>query len=261
MTAMTLTLNYGYGCIVHLGQLSASIYDGAPWAGDGYPSHQMFADELELLLSFAESEGVLAMYRKELRGRASQRDSALEELRVANVLHDRGFGVTKWRPVGQAPKEGEFLVRGSDGVDIFVEVKSPGWEMELTEEERLAGRLMQPKYMNTEAFFGNSGAGVRFAVAKAHSKFHPDPANLLVVADDMKFPLGVESSFWARDSLYWEGGKFTDSRYENLGGVGFVVKQQQNGRAWAEMKLFLNSHTRVPLPALFVQAFGGCVLQ
>jgi hypothetical protein len=220
----------------------------------------MFADELEDLLALAESAGVLGMYSKELRGRANQRDSAIEELRVAKVLSDKAFPVVEWRPIGSGPKEGEFLVRDPDGVGIFVEVKSPGWESEVSQEERLAGRLNEPKYRDAEAFYGNSGRGVRFAMDKAYAKFHPANCNLLVVADDLMFPLGIESSFWARDALYWENGKFTDQSYENLGGVGFLVKQQKNYRAWCEMKLFLNPYARVSLPSSLVSAFEGCVL-
>ncbi len=255
----TIDLNYG-SYSVRLGPLSSSIYQGAPWAGDGYPAWQMFADELESLLVFANEAGVLQMYRKELRGRANQRDSAIEELRVAKLLSDQGFAVVQWRPVGLAPKEGEFLVRGPDAAEVFVEVKSPGWESEIPEGERRTGRLQQPKYLRTEAFFANSGAGVRFAVDKAYAKFDPKRANLLVVADDLLFPLAYESSFWAQDALYWDDGKFTTNAFANLGGVGFVVKQQKNDRAWAEMRLFLNPHARVPLPDSIVKAFNGCVL-
>ena len=257
---MTIEIDYGYGCVVRLGPFSSAIYHGARWAGDGYPSHQMFADEFESLLEFAHSCGVLTTYTTELRGRAAQRDSALEELRVGKLLSDAGFPIVEWRPIGLQPKEGEFLVRGSDDADIFVEVKSPGWESEVSQEDRLAGRLRQPKYRGTEAFYGNSGAGVRFAVDKAYPKFHPARRNLLVVADDLLVPLGFESSLWARDALYWEGGKFTDPTYENLGGVGFLIKQQENYRAWSEMRLFLNPHARVPLPSGLVETFDGCVL-
>lgn len=256
---MTIDINYG-SYVVRLGPLSSAVYDGAPWAGDGYPAWQMFADELELLLAFAARAGVLEMYCRELRGRASQRDSAIEELRVGNLLERNGFPITRWRPVGLSPKEGEFLVRSTGGAEIFVEVKSPGWEGEITPEERHAGRLQQPKYRGTETFYGNSSARVRFAIDKAYPKFDPKRFNLLVVADDLLFPLGYESSFWARDALYWDGGMFTTNAYENLGGVGFLVKQQGDERAWAEMCLFLNQHALRPLPGAFVTAFGGCAL-
>jgi hypothetical protein len=255
----TVEINYR-SYTVRLGPLSSALYQEASWAGDGYPAWQMFADELEALLGFAKDSRVLEMYRKELRGRANQRDSAIEELRVAKVLSDNGFPVIQWRPIGLAPKEGEFLVRGPDHAEIFVEVKSPGWEGEISEEERRAGRLQQPKYLGTDAFFANSGASVRFAVDKAYAKFDPKRSNLLVVADDLLFPLAYESSFWARDALYWDDGKFNTKAYTNLGGVGFLVKQQQNDRVWAEMRLFLNPHALVPLPDSIVQVFNGCVL-
>jgi hypothetical protein len=252
-----IEIDYGSGCVVRLGPKASAIYDGAQWAGGGYPSHQMFADELECLLEFAASGGVLSMYSKELRGRANQRDSALEELRVGKLLSDSGFPVVEWRPVGLAPKEGEFVVRGEDGIGIFVEVKSPGWEGEVSEAERAAGRLVEAKYSGHEAFYGNGGAKVEFAIEKAYPKFHPANHNLLVIADDLFVPLGIASSLWAGDALYWDKGKFSDNTYENLAGVGFLVKQQKNYRTWSEMKLFLNPHARVPLPPLIVGVFGG----
>ncbi|MDP9191551.1 MAG: hypothetical protein M3P06_07595 [Acidobacteriota bacterium] len=246
---------------VELGPLSEGIYSGVSWTGDGYPAWQMFADELERLLCFARDEGVLEMYRTELRGRANQRDSAIEELRVAYLLNQKGFRVQQWRPVGLSPREGEFQVCGADNQPIFVEVKSPGWESELSQEERLTGRLAEPKYRATEASFADGGSSVIFAIDKAYPKFDPQQRNLLVVADDLFFPLEFQSSLAARNALYWDDGKFTDRRYENLAGVGFLEKKQSSDTVWSEMKLFLNPYAGTPLPESIIAAFGGVMLE
>jgi hypothetical protein len=45
---------------------------------------------------------------------------------------------------------GEYLIDTPEGQHVFVEVKSPGWEGELSDEERTAGRAKQPKYQQEE---------------------------------------------------------------------------------------------------------------
>ncbi|HUP63066.1 MAG TPA: hypothetical protein VNA69_21925 [Thermoanaerobaculia bacterium] len=251
-------MNIKYGAhIVTLGPLSESVYQRAKWAGDGYPAHQIYADELETLLQFAQSNGVLSMYVTELLAKPGQRDAAVAELRVAYLLAEKGFGVVEWRPVGLAPKRGEFLVAGLDARPVFVEVKRRGWEGEVSEEERLAGRLEQPKYRWTEVFWGDSTGAVTGAIEKAYPKFAPENCNLLVIVDDLMFPLGVESDLWARQALYWDDGKFTNADHELLGGVGFAVKKETSQRTWYEMLLYLNPHATTQLPGTFVSAFGG----
>jgi hypothetical protein len=254
-------MNIDYGAyVVQLGSLSAAIYQQAKWAGDGYPARQTWADELEALLDFAKANNVFEMYSHELLAKRNQRDAAIDELRVAYLLTSRGFGVSRWRPVGLARKEGEFLVAGPDGADVFVEVKRRGWEGEVSGDERLAGRLKQPKYRQTEAFWGDSSGAVTGAIKKAYDKFAPANRNLLVVSDDLMFPLAIESDFWARQALYWDDGKFTSSVCENLGGVGFLVKEEDYDHAWCEMLLYLNPYALQLLPPSLVATFNGRVL-
>jgi hypothetical protein len=255
-TAARMIINHG-SYQVQLGRLVSDIYARAPWAGDGYPAWQKFADEFERLLQFAENNGVLPMYTKELCARAAQRDSAIEELRVAMLIADAGFSIGTWRPAGLGTREGEFLVRTRAGETVFVEVKSPGWEGQISANDRAAGRLKQPKYRDTEAFWVNNGPPLAYAVEKAYPKFAPSSANLLVISDDLHFPLGFGTSLWVVQALYSDGGKFVDTRYENLGGIGIVVKQQTYDRAWCEMQLFVNPFARMQLPREFLKVFGA----
>src|SRR5271157_4025019 len=132
-----------------LGPLGSALKTGARWT-DEYPAWQKYANELEALLQFTKASGQFPQYLGALQGSNSQRDSALEELRVAYHLEQNGFTVTEWRPVGDAGNEGEFMVRGRSNRSVFVEVKSPGWEGELTVEQRRSGRLNYPKYINGE---------------------------------------------------------------------------------------------------------------
>ena len=68
---------------------------------------------------------------------------------------------------------------------IFLEVKGPGWESELTEEEKQAGRQHGPKYINAQARAVGPVEKVMYAVDKAMPKLDVARCNLVVVVDDL----------------------------------------------------------------------------
>ena len=249
---------------IRLGPLTSTVVDRARWdAADEYPAWQFFADEAERLFAFAESRGVFEMYLSELTGPSNQRDSALSELRVAFYFDRNGFRVTEWRPVGEARKEGEFAIACPSGESVFVEVKSPGWEFELGQAERLAGRTKHPKYIDGEGRSLANDEAIVFAVEKAYPKFAATRHNLLVVVDDLFVSLEHGTDMWARGALYNQPeGKFTSSACERLGGVGCFWWATDYKNVWYEMPLFLNHHAAAEckLPGEFVKAFHGVIL-
>jgi hypothetical protein len=66
---------------VKFGVLTSTIMDRADWRGDEFPSSQLWADEVERVLSFANSQEQFGRYLPDLRGRRSQLDSALAEFK------------------------------------------------------------------------------------------------------------------------------------------------------------------------------------
>jgi hypothetical protein len=248
---------------IDLGPLTSTIMKRARWRGqDEFPSSQLWADEFEKVVSFAEVQGQFESYLGDLTASATQRDSAIAELRVAFYFHRNQFKIAGWRPIGSASKEGEFLVRGPSGVDTFVEVKSPGWEGELSEEERKAGRTKQPKHINAEVRWVAPWKRMQFAVNKAYEKFSPDIPNLLVIVDDLFWGFQHSPERHAGEGLYstYHCGSFTNSAYSNLGGVGIFWVESNSKGIWYEMKLFLNPNARSPLPYDMGEAFHGRVL-
>lgn len=195
---------------------------------DQYPATPAYAKELDVLLSFADAEGRLPQFIPRLESKNTQRDEALDELRVAYLLHHSGFPVTQWEPPGLNGKVGEYLIGTPEGQHVFVEVKSPGWEGELSDEQRNAGRAKQPKYQRVEGGALNNWEPLRKCIAseKTYPKFAPTQPNLLVIADDLKVPLlespkQVGVALYADDDRYGgEKGYFTSAKFENLGGVG-----------------------------------------
>jgi len=204
------------------------------------------------------------MYLPELTRRASQRDSALNELRVAFFFERNHFPVTAWRPIGEPPKEGEFTIAFPTGESIFVEVKSPGWEMELSQAQRLAGRTKEPKYQNGEGHMIANEEAIVFAIDKAYPKYSASQRNLLVVADDLFVSLEHGTEIWADAALYdpRREGKFANAACSRLGGVGLFWWSSQRDQMHYEMPLYINAHTEqsCALPAVFVQAFHGKTL-
>jgi hypothetical protein len=173
------------------------------------------------------------------------------ELRVAKHLEDSGFRVVAWRPLGAGRNEGECIVEGPWKQQVFVEVKSPGWEGEASEDERMAARLTLAKHVDLECRPVAPWLKIQYAVDKAYKKFRADVPNLLVIAADLFLSLEHGTDLHAGQALYsgsrTRPGYFADARYHRLGGVAlFWVKF---GRFWVsehkqsldyQMRLFLN---------------------
>ena len=248
--------------------MTSTVIDRACWAGeDEFPSSQLWADEIEKVLNFAKVQGQFKRYLSDLTASTSQRDSAIAELRVAFFFHRNQFDIVRWKPVGLHPKEGEFLVRGPLKVDTFVEVKSPGWEGQLSGAEHKAGRSKQPKYLNGEVRSIASWERIQFEVDKAYEKFSPDKPNLLVIVDDLFVSLKYGIEIHAKRALYeraygtHEAGCFSSSDYQNLGGVGIFWVENNPKEISYEMKLFLNPYAHIAsLSDDLRQTFHGLVL-
>jgi hypothetical protein len=211
---------------VKLGPLSRELLLGARSAGqDQYPANQRAANELERLLSFAVAQDQLQRFRSPIsKGQKHQRDEALQELRTAFFLARNGFSITQWDPPGLSGAKGEYSIK-ADGQEVFVEVKSPGWEAELSPEEIQAGRAKQPKYIQGDARAVAPWLQVRQCVSRAYYKFNDSQPNLLIIADDFHIPLTedceqVEWGLFEKSTiLNGEAGYFTNSAYEHLGGI------------------------------------------
>lgn len=211
----TLTINHE----VKLGPLTETICRDASWRGkDEFPSSQLWADEVERVLSFLEIQGQFGRYLPMLGGKLTQRDGALAEARVAFFFHRNGFQIVSWHPKGASNRFGEFQVQWHDTKPIFVEVKGPRWEGELNDHEKFGPRRQQPRYINGEARFVDSVGKIIDAAEKAIPKFPTSGPNLLVVVAYLLFVSPRElprnilepqlSEHPIRDSLTLEGSLF-----------------------------------------------------
>ncbi len=215
-----------------LGTLAASRLGSHPWS-DGYPARPPDVEELERLCSFAQEERRIDHFVARLNGRWAQRDEALNELRVGLCFKALDYRIVAWEPLGNNAKRGEFSITHNGEDLFFVEVKSPGWEGELDQKERRAGRKKQPKYRPGEGRRGPNATWphVRTCITKAYPKFLPHFNNLLVIADDFRVPLDdlnmelalynphlspALSEFGCSE---YELGCFASNAFENIGSV------------------------------------------
>jgi hypothetical protein len=233
-----------------LGSLAAGKLKSNPWS-DGYPALQADVEELEALLSFAQAEGRIDLFVARLQGKRAQRDETLNELRLGLHFKSIRYRIVEWEPLGNNGKRGEYSVT-HNGVDvIFVEVKSPGWEGELTPQERLAGRTKKPKYIPEERRGGPHALWqqIRACITRAYPKFAPDKRNLLVIADDFRAPPDRPQMDVA---LYnpnadlgcpeYGLGCFASSTFENLGSVAWIENRLLTSRNYFDDCYRLHCH-------------------
>jgi hypothetical protein len=223
-----------------LGPLAGSRLGTHPWS-DGYPALPADVEELEALLAFAREESRDHHYVSRLQGKLTQRDEALNELRVGLCLKSLDYRIVEWEPLCNNATKGEYSIAQNEQDVIFVEVKSPGWEGELDPQERRTGRTKQPKYMPEERRGGPLATWqqVRTCIVKAYPKFAPDRKNLLVIADDFYVPLDgpqMEIALYNPQASLgcpeYGLGCFASDAFQNIGSVLRLENRLPSSRSY-----------------------------
>src|SRR5712692_1911678 len=208
---------------VKLGPLTALLKNQASWT-DEYPAWQAYAGECERLLVFLQSQNQLDRFWPRLRAKKEQRDEALNEIRVAHFVCSAGYPIVAWEPADAPPFNVEFAVSVPPIPKVLFEVKSPGWESELSDEERKGGRTQQPKHIHLEGRAADPIGIIRRTVQKAQPKFSGTFPTLVVISDDCFVNLGdwgwgpLQLALLQR-SLAYGDGLFHQDQYQSVGGV------------------------------------------
>lgn len=248
--------------------LLCQIASGARWLGQGvFPSWSFFSDEVEKWLEVALLHGEWPHYLPRLRQvDARHRDETLSELAAAFFLERIAYcPIVSWEPVGRDDTPGEYLCEIS-GIQTFCEVKSPGWEAAYVREQgKGTKRLRQPKYLGSEARGIDNSPDLWHSIEKAYSSMPEDRPTLLIVADDLWFPLYNDDIAIHRVLHYKrlphpyidsrQEGCFTSPAYERLGGVGFLaVVGLPSGRIEYRFRVFQNGYAlpAVRIPGAFI---------
>lgn len=233
---------------VSLGHMTQIVLDGAVWQqASEYPASQVWADEAERLFAFLETQQMFHRFLPRLRAREREMTSALAEARAGFFFHRNGFRILRWEPEEVCGHPGDLDIQWGETDPIFVEVKGPGWEGELTEAERKARRKELPKYIDAESRLIAPLNPVFYAVNKALPKLAERRSNLVVLVDDLFVsPIDLPNAFLTSDVENF----LSDSTRRCVGGV-FLLKPVCHGDFVEYSRYFVRNIGAVrPLPDL-----------
>jgi hypothetical protein len=168
---------------VVVGPLTNRLLSVAEWKPHNkFPVHQSWADEFERALVLLEDEGMLdqIIHRLKIGERG-----VWAEIWAANYFYQNGFKITQWEPEYVPGIPGDLEVVIGSSTPLFVEVKRPGWQGELTNKEYELGRHEESKNRNREARSYDNVLPIIHSVTKALPKFSAISPNVVVIVDDL----------------------------------------------------------------------------
>ena len=140
---------------LRLGPAARRLISPDRWT-DGYPGPVAYSRELDVLLDWASKRNYLKRFVPNIEAKNTKRDEALNELRLAYFFDHTGFPVVQLDPPGANNKMGEYLLDSPEKTNVFVELKSPGWESELSKEDvRRAGSISRSTTTKEGGAVGN----------------------------------------------------------------------------------------------------------
>jgi hypothetical protein len=256
-----------------LGPIARKLICPDVWT-DGYPGPPAYVEELDVLLKFADEKGCLARFVPTIESRNKQRDEAINELRLAYLLDSLNFPIVRWDPPGLNGKTGEFTLESPEKIRIFTEIKSPGWESELSSAAVKAGRTKEPKYKGLNGGAVGNWRAVHRCISspKTYPKFTDNQSNLLIISDDLFLTLfdslfQVEGALYGEKRFYEEDGYFRTNRFENIGGLGVFNAFSRSPSRGLEYEFIVYKNscalptTRLPSSLLKFNKRFGCIVR
>lgn len=253
-----------------MGAILDGIIKCAKWQGQNVlSSNGLWAEEIEKWLEYIKNKCWFDKYEPRLTKQNKENFwEALSEISSMYFLEQiHKLSIKQLEPLGRNRKKGDFLLR-INGISIFCEVKSPGWEADVVRcEGPNSHRLKQPKYINAEVRFIDNSVAIRNAVVKAYEKLSDNIPSLLIINSDLwwggwgdeikvnKMPLFIDRA------LYYEPLKppYTDLRpkgcfmtkeYERLSAVLFLDITVSGNKIKYDKTLALNNNAVCLLPKI-----------
>lgn len=208
-----------------------SVFSNPKWKGqDDFPSSMEWKIEINKKLEFIKSKNELNRFLKRLNATKTQRDEALAEILAAYMLEEKlNYKIIDWERTTLGSRNVDFVIM-ADFQEIYCEVKSPGWEAELNQTEKMSVRKSQPKYIDAEVRSLGPWANIQYAIIKAYPKFLSDKKNMIVMCHDLFMDilnddLNTNLSLYSNDMRFnsiikgEQKGCFSDNTFENVGGL------------------------------------------
>ena len=210
--------------------------------------------EIEKWLIYIKEKGELDRFKPRLQKMDYRKiKETLAEISSAYLLEKiLNYKVTDWEVDTANNSNVEFTIK-IDSKDIYCEVKSPSWQSELSDEEKVGKRKKQGKYKNNEVRFIGHCKNIRYAIKKAYPKFLKDCYNLVIIQDDLIVPiLNWPTDTQINIALYENTGQldkeigcFAGKDYENVGGILFIDINPTNSKKY-KIKFFPNENSKMP---------------
>jgi hypothetical protein len=185
-------------------------------------------NEIEKWLSYINNKGELDRFLPRLTKMNSRKiNEALAEISSAYLLESiLNLKVTDWDVPTICDQNVDFTI-ALYSKEVYCEVKSPSWQSELSDKEKLGIRKAQGKYKRNEVRFFRHWRNIRYAIKKAYPKFLSNCYNLVIIQDDLIVPIlnfptniQIEIALFEELAIYDnEKGVFVGNDYKNVGGV------------------------------------------
>jgi len=204
------------------------VAEGAKWMRDcDGMLPEPWAQEINDVLRFLDQQGQLDRLLPRLRGNKRIFTAAIGEGRAGLFLENLGFKIIEWEPSSIENKQGDLLICLNGSKAIFVEVKSPDWESELSSEEQRGQRKSYGKYVHAEVRITNPlEIPLRIIHTNVLPKLSDDRSNLVVFVDDLfSSPADAHEVIDGAIDEF-----FATNEAKRIGGILFLIAETIWGR-------------------------------
>ena len=222
--------------------------------GESDIKNEALKKEIEKWLIYIKEKGELDRFKPRLQKMDYRKiKETLAEISSAYILEELlNYKVTDWEVDTLNNGNVEFTIK-FNSKDIYCEVKSPSWQSELSDEEKVGKRKKQGKHINNEVRFIDHCKNIRYAIKKANPKFLKDCYNLVIIQDDLFMPiLNWPTPTQIDIALYEDTGQhdkeigyFAGKDYENVGGILIIDINPTNNKRY-KGKFFPNKNSKIP---------------
>lgn len=238
------------------GTLLRNLASEAKWVREGdYQLADCYASEIEDTLRFLDGAGQFGRFLPRLTDDLRAFNAALAEVRAARVFDELGFRITNWEPPSPTGNPGDLEVTWPPSTAIFVEVKGPDWQSELSPSELRGERKGRGKWVDLEGR-SVSPTDSAFDVIRRNAlkKFTGLRPNLVVIVDDL-----FVSPAQARGVIDEKVVEFfREPDVAVLGGILFITLDYVNGQIRYFVNFYENSQ---PLPTCQLPAGASAELR
>jgi hypothetical protein len=199
--------------------------------GNSNIKNESWKNEIEKWLLYIKNKGELERYLPRLTKMNNIKIfEAISEISSAYLLEIiLKLKVTNWEVPTIRDQNVDFTI-DLYLEEVYCEVKSPSWQSELSDKEKLGIRKTQGKYKKNEVRFFGHWRNINYAIKKAYTKFLNNYKNLVILNDNLfvgilDFPSDSQIKIALyNDSVAYGGikGVFVNRDYENVGGVLFI---------------------------------------